>query len=317
MKTVIFDLDGTLADLTHRLHHVKNGNRRWDQFFDECDKDVPIQTIIDLYHNLDASGDYFLVIVSGRSEVVFEKTIQWLKSQGIEHPKLFMRKAGDYRKDFIIKSEICDQLIAQGHDIAFVIDDRPSVVKMWRERGLTCLQCADHNEELGTIKANQPKGLLTLMIGPSGAGKSTWLANYYNQMSVNGIHSSHVVSSDQLRADLCGGNFKDQSKNEQVFAALHVIVKTRIDNGLPCVIDATNIKRADRMKAVELAAGGPVRYIVINRPMSEKIKDGGWRNEVGFDLLGKHEATFKSQLKDILAGDNLPNVTVIDVRSGV
>jgi phosphoglycolate phosphatase-like HAD superfamily hydrolase len=42
MKTVIFDLDGTLADLTHRLHYVKNGNRNWDKFFEECDKDLPI-----------------------------------------------------------------------------------------------------------------------------------------------------------------------------------------------------------------------------------------------------------------------------------
>ncbi len=52
---------------------------------------------------------------------------------------LHMRAEGDYRPDYIVKSQILDGILADGHDIAFVVDDRPSVVAMWRERGLTCL----------------------------------------------------------------------------------------------------------------------------------------------------------------------------------
>ena len=50
--------------------------------------------------------------------------------------------------------------------------------------------------------------------------------------------------------------------------------------------------------------------------MEEKRRDGGWRNSLPIDLLAKHEATFASQLKDILAGDNRPNVEVVDLRVG-
>ena len=33
MKAFIFDIDGTLADASHRLHHIQNGNKDWDAFF--------------------------------------------------------------------------------------------------------------------------------------------------------------------------------------------------------------------------------------------------------------------------------------------
>ena len=42
---------------------------------------------------------------------------------------------------------------------------------------------------------------------------------------------------------------------------------------------------------------------------------GGWRNELGFDLIGKHFQTFNSQKADILKGDKLPNVEVLVVNA--
>lgn len=68
------------------------------------------------------------------------------------------------------------------------------------------------------------------------------------------------------------------------------------------------------MAVAALSPNGPVRYMVINRPMEEKRRDAEWRAKLPFDLLEKHEQTFRSQLADILAGDNLPNVTVVDLR---
>ncbi len=51
-----------------------------------------------------------------------------------------MRKEGDHRPDTIAKKELLDRLIAEGHQIAGVFEDRPSVVRVWRELGLTVFQ---------------------------------------------------------------------------------------------------------------------------------------------------------------------------------
>jgi hypothetical protein len=63
------------------------------------------------------------------------------------------------------------------------------------------------------------------MAGPSGAGKATWLAS--EAAAGIGFHSAHILSSDQVRHDLCG-DFRHQTKNDAVFAALHVAGKARL-----------------------------------------------------------------------------------------
>ncbi len=52
-----------------------------------------------------------------------------------------MRKGKDNRKDAIIKKEILGLLRQEGKEILFAVDDRQQVVDMWRENGITCLQC--------------------------------------------------------------------------------------------------------------------------------------------------------------------------------
>jgi predicted kinase len=305
VKAVIFDIDGTLADLTHRLPFIKNGSSDWDGFFAAAGNDTPIDQICALNRIL--ADAYKVILVSGRSDSIRDITEKWLADNSIRYEELHMRKHGDFRQDFIIKSEILDHILADGNEIEFVIDDRPSVVAMWRERGIICLQCAEWKEEKSI-----PNGLLTIMVGPSGSGKSTWLTS--PAAAELGIHHSHIVSSDQFRADI-SGDFKSQTKNEQVFTALHAVVKARILNGVPTVVDATNLKRKDRLECAKIADGSPVRYIVLDRPMEDKVRDAGWRATLGFDLLKKHQDTFNSQIKDILAGDKMPNVTVIDKRT--
>jgi predicted kinase len=304
-KSVIFDIDGTLADATHRLHHIQNGSRNWDAFFAECGHDPLIEPIRDLAQIFDCQN-YKIILVSGRSDKVRGITENWLNANSVPCHELHMRKDGDFRADHIVKAEILDALLDAGNRIAFVIDDRPSVVAMWRERGLTCLQCRDWEEA-----PPAGPGLLTLMIGTSGAGKSYWLQG--DVARSYGIHPSHVLSSDQFRADICG-DFRDQTKNDEVFAALHAVAKTRLAHGLPVVIDATNLRRKDRLEAASLAEGGKVRYVVIDRPTEEKRRDAGWRAELPFDLIAKHEQTLRSQIADILKGDGQPNIEVFDLR---
>jgi hypothetical protein len=46
---VVVDLDGTLADCTHRLHHVRgHGRKNWEAFFAGCHLDMPNPVVVAL-----------------------------------------------------------------------------------------------------------------------------------------------------------------------------------------------------------------------------------------------------------------------------
>lgn len=137
---IAFDLDGTLADLTHRLHFIEKSPKDWDGFFAACADDKPIYEVIAM---LKAAfvADHRIEIWSGRSDVVRKETEKWLNLYGIPYELLRMRKAGDHREDKEVKGEWLDALsISRKPDLAF--DDRNQVVEMWRSRGVRCCQVA-------------------------------------------------------------------------------------------------------------------------------------------------------------------------------
>ena len=141
MQTVIFDIDGTLADIEHRRVYLKGERPNWAKFNAEMGGDTPNRPIVDLYKTLWASGVYDLQIVTGRNEAFRKITETWLTWNGIEFNRVLMRADKDNRPDNIIKGEILERLRAEGRDIAFAVDDRQQVVEMWRANGVTCLQC--------------------------------------------------------------------------------------------------------------------------------------------------------------------------------
>ena len=269
-QCVLLDLDGTVADLSHRLHYIKNGNRDWKSFFAEVGKDKPIWQVIDVVRALHDEGHY-IVAVSGRSNVCEKETIQWLYDNEVPFDDLYMRQEGDYRPDTIVKEEILHQLREEGYNPWLAIDDRNRLAKMWRSHGIKTFLCDDWEEGPKQINGvNPPK--LWVMVGPSGAGKSTYIER---KISQGEYKPDWVVSSDQIRAELCG-DWKDQSRNDDVFASLHIVVEARLRAGLNCVVDATNLRNKDRKAVVNLAPEGTeVYYVVINRPMEEKVRDGG------------------------------------------
>lgn len=146
MKIYVFDLDGTLADLTHRLEYIQCKPKNWAKFFEACDKDAPISWVINLMALLWAataeSGDA-VIILSGRAERVREKTETWLRTHEIQYSRLIMRKDGDFRADEVSKPELLQSYLDEhpGATVEFIIDDRQRVVDMWREKGYNVLQC--------------------------------------------------------------------------------------------------------------------------------------------------------------------------------
>lgn len=142
-KCVLFDLDGTLADGDHRLHHIKKEPKDWRAYFAACGGDETIPHMIELLEALDPVFKVF--IVSGRSDEVRSETMAWLrKHTDVFWPEddVIMRKAGDHRPDDEIKIEMLAEIRARGYEPLFAIDDRSRVVVAWRAAGVPCLQCA-------------------------------------------------------------------------------------------------------------------------------------------------------------------------------
>ncbi len=136
-KAIICDIDGTLALL---------GNRnQYDPTTGEDMLNNPVANIIKVYNN-QKTFPVELILVTGREDKYKDYTEKWLQKHGITHCKhLFMRKTGDFRKDFVVKKEVYEEFIKGKYEILFVLEDRDQAVKMWREEGLTCLQVAYGN----------------------------------------------------------------------------------------------------------------------------------------------------------------------------
>lgn len=141
MKAVIVDIDGTITEVDYRRRHLLTKPKNWEAFNAEMHLDRPRTAILQLIRILEENGSR-IVLCTGREEIYREVTESWLKKHDVPNHALYMRVTKDYRSDEVVKSELLDQVLIDGFQPWLVVDDRDKVVKMWRERGLTCLQCA-------------------------------------------------------------------------------------------------------------------------------------------------------------------------------
>jgi len=144
-KIVIFDLDGTLAliDKRRTISTKDNGKLDWDKFFDpkNIDLDLPNQPVINMANILSQQG-FTVMILSGRSDVTYQATRNWLNRYGVSFSHLFMRPQNHlYMPDNDLKQMWLDDIGVD--NVAMVFDDRNQVVDMWRKNSLTTFQVAD------------------------------------------------------------------------------------------------------------------------------------------------------------------------------
>ena len=130
-RIAIFDLDGTLADVTHRLHFLEEG--KWDEFYLACNNDKPIDEIIALsrmmWHN-----SVPIFTLTGRSDIAKDKTIRWLNENNVLYDELFMRQDGDYSHAEDLKEKWINEIGANNIYCAF--DDSAKVCNMFKRNGI-------------------------------------------------------------------------------------------------------------------------------------------------------------------------------------
>lgn len=137
---VVCDLDGTLANDDHRVHHLRTDptKRNWDAYFGACGEDKVYHTIAQLVRTLKMGGK-LIYILSGRSDSVRADTIIWLQDHKIPYDHLQMRGKDDRTADDLLKVQWVESM-GLSHRIWLVLEDRDRVVASWRNAGYTCLQ---------------------------------------------------------------------------------------------------------------------------------------------------------------------------------
>jgi len=141
----IFDIDGTVADGTHRKHLIEGEKKDWEAFYAASADDKPIFEVITVARALNAAG-HGIVYSTGRPENIRYITTQWLRKYRVPIGPTYMRAEKDHRESFVIKSELLDRVKAQHHiEIGGVFEDRQQDAQMYRDRGLKVFQVAEGN----------------------------------------------------------------------------------------------------------------------------------------------------------------------------
>ena len=143
---VICDIDGTIADVSHRVHHVKGEVKDWKSFFESMMDDTVREDVKDMLIEYQNQGKVIL-FVSARPEDYREQTEHWLKSfvTGVYPVSLLMRQRGDTRPDTEVKRDIYHKYL-KDLDIFCVVDDRPCVIRMWEDLDLKVVDVGEGNE---------------------------------------------------------------------------------------------------------------------------------------------------------------------------
>lgn len=138
--TILCDLDGTLANLDHRLHFIKDKKyANWDSFFATCSQDTPNPWCVELLKAMKSRG-FKVLIVSARSRVVLQESREWLDNVGLDFAEMVLvRPEKDSTPDQVLKKKWLDSFGKER--ILFVVDDRDKVCKMWVAQGLQVLNC--------------------------------------------------------------------------------------------------------------------------------------------------------------------------------
>ena len=133
IDAVVFDIDGVLADNSHRMHHITGPKRDWDAYYAGIPDDKPIPGIIQTLKGLRLRGEH-IIFVTGRPEEHREATSAWLARHAysrVSVHNLFMRPTGVYLPNDVMKNNIALGLKME-FNIRMVFEDDPRSIEMWK-----------------------------------------------------------------------------------------------------------------------------------------------------------------------------------------
>jgi len=143
---VIFDLDGTIFNVDHRIHHMQTKPKNRKAFYAGIPGDVPNWYVLMVCKALAQSMT--IIICTGRPNTkrVTLDTSNQLEKYEVPHRQLLMRGEHDNRPDVIVKNAMLAH-IREKYTPVLAVDDRPDVIEMWRANGVPTLATDPKNWE--------------------------------------------------------------------------------------------------------------------------------------------------------------------------
>lgn len=151
----VFDLDGTLADVAHRVHHVERRPKDWDAFFAAAVQDPPLADGLAMVR--EAAVDCEVAYLTGRPERCRQDTLDWLARHGLPEGSLVMRPERERRPARVTKPRMLARL-AEGRTVAVVVDDDDAAVAAYREAGWTVLHATWATNSAALQQAQETDG---------------------------------------------------------------------------------------------------------------------------------------------------------------
>lgn len=151
----VFDIDGVLADVTHRLRFLESRPKDWDGFFAAAPADPPLAEGVALAK--EAAADCEVVYVTGRPEQCRTDTVDWLRRHDLPEGRLEMRRGRDRRPARLAKPELLAR-IARDRVVAVVVDDDEQVCDAYERAGWTVLRAAWGRPSPTLVRAQEDAG---------------------------------------------------------------------------------------------------------------------------------------------------------------
>ncbi len=131
MTLAVFDIDGVVADVRHRLHHLESRPKNWGGFFGSAADDTPLPEGVALAAEFSSQHD--LVWLTGRPEWLRAITTRWLDEHRLPAGELFLRGNADRRPARLYKLGVLRRLAHR--QIAAFADDDAEVVEAAKRAG--------------------------------------------------------------------------------------------------------------------------------------------------------------------------------------
>lgn len=133
---IVFDMDGTLADVSVLVEKYLWGrDRNFHQFHTDSEFSPAHQWVVDAARKAAEDG-YAVVVLTARQAVYVGPTKRWLIANGVPANALFMRGHDDFRPDYEAKKDIVADIERAGYNIVHAYDDNPQVLRLWAELGV-------------------------------------------------------------------------------------------------------------------------------------------------------------------------------------